>query len=172
MTKYGIEIMDDGKQIGVDTPKFSSDNGHLGVDLNADPKHFDIIHLLGTAMPIDSTPRYEVLLKIKHNKPFVPKVETYFYLDAANADAASIPSTNKYTDSFYKLFFPLINLGGPAVDVYVVSVDDTYLEFGHHSQHYLGGSLTSAANKIPAFAKYYIYNTRGFARRGELSPLN
>lgn len=171
MTKYGLLIADDGSSVDDGNVKYDSGLGHLSVDLFATPKHFDIIKVVGTNIPIDGTPRYEVLAKIEHNMPFTPIVSTYFYLDKEHADPAVIPSAYKYESSFYKNFFPLRNLGGPGVDAYVTSVDETYLEIGHFGVHYLGGSLTSPAASIPAFCKYYIYNTQGYNRRGDITPL-
>jgi hypothetical protein len=170
MTKYGLQIASEGSNIDEGELKYDSGLGHLSVDLFADPKHFDIIRVVGTDIPIDTASRYEVLIKIKHGKPFVPKIDCYFYLDKEHTDVSVMPSGYMYAESFNRNFFPLINLGGPVFDGYVVSVDETNLEIGHYSQS-SGYVSTSNASKLPAFCKYYIYDVEGYIRSGVTNPL-
>jgi hypothetical protein len=139
---------------------FNGGNRHMMLDLNADPKHFDLVKLLGTAITVGAgVTTSEQLFKINHNLGYVPYVEIYFY-PAGNAVAnlgpfSLIDNTGSYSKNLY-----YYQVGGGVEDKLYMQVTDRSL-FIHHSYYSAAGG-TSTANTQPVWAKYYIFSNIGY----------
>lgn len=139
---------------------FNGSNRHMLLDLNADPKHFDLVKLASSALISGAgVTTTENLLKINHNLGYRPYVEAYFY-PAGNAVAQINPNymidnTGSYSKNIY--FF---DTSGGNEDKLYIQVTDKSMYIGHSFYSSAGG--TSTASSQPIFAKYYIFSNIGY----------
>ena len=153
MSNYGLVIAREGGTIQPgEEPDFDSRRKHLLVDLNASPKHFDIVALTGTALSISAGgSASETLLTIPHKLPYIPKVETYIYIDDESGFNFQTGS-----GSYFRTFYPYSGSLGSVSDLVQGSADAT----NYYIKHTLSGATayTSDANTKPVKVKYFIFS--------------
>lgn len=146
MSKYGVITKDGGQET------FNSSKKHLLVNLNADPPHFDVIQLKGSAISIGGAgSTSEIIAKVKHNLPYTPMVAAYFWL-TSEVTGSGIDTSGTY----YRNFYAYSNLGGALQDYVYLLVDDKFVTFEHYLQ--APYAVTSDAPNQPLFCKYYIFS--------------
>jgi len=75
----------------------------------------------------------EVLFRVQHNMPFIPKVESYYYVTKAdNPPAAPSPINGTVVGSYYKTALPIIfNAMGYGDEQIFTEVDAVYITVRH-----------------------------------------
>lgn len=145
----GLVIRDDsGKE------QFNSSRNHLLVDLNADPKHFDTVRILGSNQSVGAgATAKEKLLTIPHKLGYTPVATAYFY-QLSDVAGGGISQFGTYYRNFYS-YLPLGSGGGD--DVVNITADDTNLYVVHTTVSY-GPPFSSTAASTPLAVKYYIFS--------------
>lgn len=157
MADFGIFIAKPGTIISDNSFDFDSRRKHLLVDLDANPKHFDVLSITGTAIHSTGSGNTatENLLQIAHGLPYIPKIETYIF-DSGNF--------NLYagSGSYYRGRYYYNSLYGPAVtDTIYGFVDATYYYIKHDFTVAAAGGGNSTAPSYPLKIKYYIFSNKG-----------
>jgi hypothetical protein len=152
MSDVGLFIASANTTVSDNELDFDSRRKHLLVDLDASPRHFDIVNLTGTNISTpDGSYREEILLTIPHHLPYTPKVETYIFVSG---------NFNLYagSGSYYRTYYPYSG-SSPTSDLVIGSADAT----NYYIKHTLvsPGAYTSNAASFPLQIKYYIFSNRG-----------
>lgn len=153
MTDTGIFIAKDGTNVSSNDLQFDSRNKHLLVDLDASPKHFDVINLTGTNLSSTGPEVSETLFTIPHKLSYVPKIETYIFVNGR---------FNLYTGSgsYYRTLYPYSGGGAGYYDRVIGEVDNTNY-YIRHKISTAGSPFTSNAASFPLQIKYYIFSNQG-----------
>ena len=154
MADLGLFISQQGKNISSSDLDFDSRRRHLLIDLDASPEHVGVISLTGTNITSTGAEVSETLFTIPHGLPYIPKVETYFFVSG---------SFNLYAGagSYYRGFFPYSGSTGTYFDRIVGEVDDTNFYIRHKIVALLGPTFTSDAASYPLQVKYLIFSNHG-----------
>jgi hypothetical protein len=155
MSEQGIFVQNDAEPISDDNNiDFDSRRAHLLIDLNYRPKRFDVIRLVGTALS-RSTPgeTSETLFSIEHGLPFIPKVETYIYVDSDAGFDLYIGA-----GSYFREFYPYSGSGGGVNDIVRGVADATHYKIIHTLSSAFNSLVTSTAPSKPIKVKYEIFS--------------
>ncbi len=158
MSELGLYIAKAGESVHDNELDFDSRNKHLLVDLNAKPKHFDVLDITGTALASAGTGSgsiaRETLFQIAHGLPYVPKIEIYFF-DSGN--------WNLYAGSgsyFRGTYYYEAHYGPGTFDIIYGQADATYF-YIKHDYFSSAGPSNSVAPTYPLKVKYYIFSNKG-----------
>lgn len=152
----GILIAEDGMGVSQGEYKFDSRARHLPIDLEASPRHYDIVEMAGgTALGIaanSTETKQETLLEIPHKLGYTPFCIAYFYIISKNGNAVSAPAGN-YSGDFY----PYSGSLGTLSDFITYKVNRESFRIIHYlNGSGLGPAYTSDANTYQLRIKYYI----------------
>lgn len=131
---------------------FTTDRDHWLVDLDANPKRFNIITLRGTALTMG---QQETLLTINHGLNYQPKVMAYFYV----GDAPFDPDNRFQAVGTYQKDRYVYAASGTISDVLKIEVTPTQFKVIHHNAS--TAAYTSTANTFDVTLKYYITSNIG-----------
>lgn len=149
----GIQVLNHG------TATFDSTKGHLLVDPNANPSHFQIVTITGNPLTntVPNVPVSEVLLQVPHKLPYTPFVDAYFFL--AGAAPNNPDQYFQLTDSYYHYFFSYVNVGSLLRSDVTIKVDDVNLTVTHTYNNVTG---TGTDSPVPIKMKYTIFSNQGY----------
>ena len=155
MSEYGIIIAEDGQTIRSGRAKVDSRRARWIVDLEADPKHMDLIlTTAGTALADRGNfeTQRETLATIDHKYGFTPVVAVYFYVISDNG-STNTGLAQQYTGEL----LVLSGTSGIVNDAVTYEVDKNQLRI-YHSLFTRGfpPNYTSPAPKYSLRVKYYI----------------
>lgn len=143
-----MTIKDNDKEV------FNSTRNHLLVNLNADPKHFDTVRILGTNQSVGVLGEArEILFKIEHKLNYTPMICAYMYA-SGDVSGAGLDTLGTYYRNFYS-YLPLGGGGGD--DTLHIAANDKYFYITHTTISY-GAGFSSAAANTPVNVKYYIFS--------------
>lgn len=154
MSDIGLFIAKSGKTIQDGDLDFDSRRKHLLIDLKGNPVHFAAVDLTGTNLSVGiGASATETLLTIPHHLPYIPKIETYFFVSG---------NWNLYAGSgaYYRTFYPYTT-GGLVTDIVVGEVDATNYYIRHNVIAGPVDPYTSTAASFPLKVKYYIFSNKG-----------
>jgi hypothetical protein len=166
----GIIIMENGKIIGEDRPRYDSRRPRWQVNLKANPAHLAVLRFTGGTAFVGSagvvSQQEETLLEIEHKLPYTPDVLAYFYAQSY-AGSEIDPKAQRYAaDTFI-----YSGSAGTVADNLFIRVSATSLKVVHQLDNFNGIAYTSDANQYVIRFKYYIlsndcglssYHTRGY----------
>lgn len=149
MSGVGILIVPDGSDINDGVPIYDSRNRHMLVDLEANPKHLDVVDIVpGTALALAgglNEYHEEVLISIDHNLSFRPTVWVYF---------TDLGGTG-YGQDFY--FFS--GSAGTFADALAHRESEDKVEIFHYVQDYANNTIwTSPAPNYKFRIKYFVFS--------------
>lgn len=135
MAGYGLVVADDSGDLGADAV-YNSTRQKLTIDLNAVPKHFDILPKFraGTKFYTDGSGNKhfeETLFEIEHKLPFTPMVQTFFLSILPESNATITPSglAPQYSINTAPIVFNAFGLGSEWLEA---TADSKYFRIKHY----------------------------------------
>lgn len=170
--RIGLIIAGDSNSLKNDTV-YSSQRPKLTVDPDAEPAHFDLLEDFsgGTKFSIadaDTTIHEEVLLRIKHNLPFKPHIQAYFYPTTVPSGAPA--TARQYSMNMQLMLYNAIALGDEWVEA---EADETYFYIMHRAVRFgFGGPdpYVFYGSDFKFRIRYFIFNQPSFLIDDGVAP--
>jgi hypothetical protein len=161
MKRVGLAIADDSGDLGTDAV-FDTSRQKLTVDLDASPKHFDILPKFnaGTKFYSDGSGNKsfeETLFKIEHKLPFEPMIQAFFLRVLAEKDAtiSEIGLAPQYSINTAPIIFNAMGLGSEWLEA---TADSKYFYIKHYVESTVITPYTFVGSDAVYRVRYMILN--------------
>jgi hypothetical protein len=171
-SRVGLIIAGDSNSLKNDTV-YSSQRSKLTVDPDAEPAHFDLLENFsgGTKFSIadtDETVHEEILFQVRHNLPFKPQIQAYFYPTSVPSGAPAPQA--QYSMNMQLMLYNAIALGDEWIEA---DADETYFYIKHKAQRFnFGGPnpYVFYGSDFQFRIRYFIFNQPSYLIDGGIAP--
>lgn len=171
-SNVGLRIAGDSRSMRNETI-YDSQRSKLTVDPDAVPAHFDLLEPVsgGSKWSVADTDERlyeEVLVQIKHNLPFKPMYQAYFYPVTVPSGAPA--ASRQYSMNMQLMLFNAIALGEEWVEA---DADETYFYIKHKAQRFnFGGPnpYVFYGSDFQFRIRYFIFNQPAFLIDDGVAP--